>query len=226
VGFFDTETCEDFIKKKEGFLTIREDTGAMRLVLPTHEAHIQRVPWERMRVGSHCGCDRRVDSRIKGFKDRLHKSADKWDIDVEGACAEIACSLFTGLDWECAVGKLKRGGDIGNWTQVRHSPNNRSDLIIRPGDSKMLRKPWVLVTGMDSWYLIHGWLWGYEAKEKKDGTVNSAAVVPTSEDRWGAFLDSKSPAWGVPQEHLHPMETLPTEPDHEVGEEVKVEDVS
>ena len=169
-----------------------------------------------MRAGSHCGCDRRVDSRIQGFKDRLPKSADKWDTDVEGACAEIACSLFTGLDWECASGKLKRGGDIGNWTQVRHSPNNISDLIIRPRDEKMIRKPWVLVTGGDSWYLIHGWLWGYEAKEKKENGT----------DRWGAFLDSKTPAWGVPQGHLHPMETLPTEPAHEVGEEVREGDVS
>ena len=211
MGFFETETCEDFIKKKEGFLSIREDTGAMRLVLPTHEAHIQRVPWELMRDGGHCGIDRRCDSRIAGFKDRLQQGVKIWETEVESSCGEIAVGLFTGLEWECASGKLKRGGDVGNWTQVRHSLNNKSDLIIRPADEKMIRKPWVLVTGCLSWYLIHGWLWGYEAKEKDE----------EGKDKFGAFLDTKSPAWGVPQGLLHPMETLPTEPAHEVGVEVK-----
>jgi len=215
VGFFDVETCEDFIKKK-GFKVIEEDGGGMRLVLPNHQAHIQRVPWELMMEGGFCGVRRRCQSRIDRLTDRLQKGIEVWQTEVEGACAEIAVGLFTGLEWKCDEGKFKRGGDIGNWTQVRWSSNNKSDLIIRPSDEKMIRKPWVCVTGCLSWYLIHGWLWGYEAKEKKEN----------GQDRWGAFLDSKTPAWGVPQGHLHPMETLPTEPAHEVGEEVREGDVS
>ena len=215
MGIFDIETCEDFIKKK-GFLVVQEDSGGMRLVLPTHEAHIQRVPWGLMMEGGFCGVRRRCQSRIDGLKDRLQKGIEVWQTEVESACAEIAVGLFTGLDWECAVGKFKRGGDIGNWTQVRWSPNNKSDLIIRPSDEKMIRKPWVCVTGCLSWYLIHGWFWGHEAKEtREDGKF-----------RWGAWEDSPNPAWAVPQEHLHPMETLPTEPTHEVGVEVIEEDVS
>jgi len=215
MGMFDAETCEDFIKKKSGFL-MRTQDGGQTLVLPTHVAHIQRVPWEQMRDGGHCGVDRRCQSRIDGLKDRLQRGVEVWQTEVESSCGEIAVGLFTGLEWECAVGKFKRGGDIGNWTQVRHSVNNRSDLIIRPNDEKSIRKPWVLVTGCLSWYLIHGWLWGYEATEKReDGSF-----------KWGAWQDTDSPAWTVPQEHLHPMETLPTEPAHEVGEEVKEGDVS
>ena len=216
MGFFDLETCEDFIKKKGGFMVVDEENGGRKLVLSNHDAHIQRVPWDLMMEGGFCGVRRRCQSRLDGFKDRLQRGVEVWQTEIESACGEIAVGRFTGLDWECSVGKLKRGGDVGNWTQVRWSINNTSELIIRPADEKMIRKPWVLVTGCLGWYLIHGWLWGYEAKEKKeDGRF-----------RWGAWEDSPNPAWAVPQEYLHPMNTLPTEPSHEVGEEVIEEDVS
>ena len=59
MGMFDVETCEDFIKKKEGFLVVDEESGGRKLVLPTHEAHIQRVPWGLMMEGGFCGVRRR-----------------------------------------------------------------------------------------------------------------------------------------------------------------------
>jgi len=106
--------------------------------------------------------------------------------------------------------------DTGSNCKNEESVVRGSAHILLVDDEKMIRKPWVLVTGCLGWYLIHGWLWGFEAKEKDE----------EGKDKWGAFLDSKSPAWGVPQEHLHPMETLPDEPAHEVGVEVKEEDIS
>jgi len=82
MGFFDVETCEDFIKKK-GFKMVEVDGGGMRLVLPNHQAHIQRVPWKLMMEGGFCGVRRRCQSRIDGLTDRLQPGIEVWQTEIK-----------------------------------------------------------------------------------------------------------------------------------------------
>jgi len=205
---FDKPTAEKFIqRRKERGLLITVEDGEQRIDLGDHQAVIQRLTWKEIQPCGHVGVDRRCESRIAGLQDKLQdhmKTAEKiWSTEIEGACAEKAVSKFRGLEWDETVGKFQRGGDVGNWTQVRHTLDNQGSLKYRSWTCE--NKPYVCVTGELGWYLLHGWIWGFKAKQR-----------PVS---W----PTNNPAWVVFQKDLEPMDTLPPEPEFEVGKKVSDE---
>ncbi len=206
--FFKPETAEKFIErqKRRGFLIVAED-GKQKLKMPDgHGAWVQPLDPYQMMEGGHCGINRWGHSRLDNLTDRLQGDLKddpmkKWGIEVESACAEKAVSVFTDRDWNSSPNKFQRGGDVGNWTQVRWCPHNDRGLIYRPRNP--INKPYVCVTGSMGWYLIHGWVWGFKAIQRPQ-----------------TWADSPNPAWVVDQDQLQPMETLPPEPGYEVKKDV------
>src|ERR1051326_1480658 len=84
------------------------------------------------------GIKRRIDSRISGLKiqssyplsatDNGVKDINFWDMDIEGACGELAVAKALGLQWEGRSFTFKKG-DIGKNIQVRTT--SKYSLIIR-----------------------------------------------------------------------------------------------
>ena len=149
---------------------------------------------------------RQCQSRILGVKDQLTgimlSPEKKHSCEAESCCSEIAVAQWMGIDWGAVVNKWKKGGDVGNWTQVRHSFRPNPGLHLREGDKVSKNKPYVAVTGCMGVYLIHGWEWGFKALQREEMYKgNHAAHV-------------------VPYAQLRSMRDIPGEPPEEVGREV------
>jgi hypothetical protein len=105
---------------------------------------------------------RRMASRSAGLKHKYGaQDEDGWAMDCEGACAELAASLATGVPWQRGVNTFKREGDVGPY-EVRHSTTHGHRLILREGDPD--ERAYILVTGQAPNMVVHGWITGAEGK--------------------------------------------------------------
>jgi len=200
------QTAEELIRQqiRDGFLYTL-DNGKQWISRNGVTSMVERLSWRDVNRAGKCGIDTRTHSREKKYKCKLNKVQQRpeniWGIEVEPRCAELAVANFLGIDWHCHVDKFMQGGDVGKWTQVRHSFNNDNGLKVRPGNP--LNKPYVQVSGGNSWYLIHGWEWGWKVTHRPQ-----------------AFADTSTPCWFCDQKDLQPMSDFPGEPDFDVEEEV------
>lgn len=81
------------------------------------------------------------------------------EYEVQGACAELAVAKHTGLYWSGGVDTMD-GPDVGRQFQVRWTADGR--LLVRPENPS---EYWyVLVTGRCPAMVIHGMIWGANAK--------------------------------------------------------------
>jgi hypothetical protein len=142
------------------------------------------TPYE-LRMAATVGVNRRIDSIAKGVKDQIPlESIPRWEIDVEGACAEVAVAKALGLFWDGSVGTFRRP-DLHGRIQVRLCRNRRyPSLVVRPKDNDS--DIFVLVLGSAPNYEIVGMIEGGRAKR----------------GQWLKSVSGREPAYFVPGEDL------------------------
>lgn len=154
-----------------------EDVAAMKVTLSPDE----------MAVASMIGCRRRIESLRAGSIDEAFADVGiRWAIDIDAACAELACCKALGWYWQ-GLGGPKSSGDIGKNVQVRSTRYPDGGLLIRPRDLDASR--FLLVTCQAPDYVIVGWLTGQEAKQECFKRTRNNRLF-----------------WQVPQERLRPFE--------------------
>ena len=117
---------------------------------------------QRMAIQS--GQERRIQSAAQKLKDKdfgISITGRRWDIDIEGAAAEMAYAKFRDFYWGGHVGSFK-GADVGSLAQSRHTVRSDGCLIIRDDDSPS--HFYILVIGQMPVYEIAGWIKGSDAK--------------------------------------------------------------
>lgn len=112
-------------------------------------------------MASEIGRLRRLSSLRHGRQNQHGFSGEGWNIDIEGACGELATAKALNVYWNGGIDTFK-GYDLGE-LQVRTTPSHDNRLIVRPNDPDDHR--YVLVTGLCPTYQIQGWLSGREAKQ-------------------------------------------------------------
>ena len=114
--------------------------------------------------GANAGVLRQVQNIKKNRTPRYGSgSQNDWQLHIEGCLGELALASYLGLFWDANLGMLSRG-DVGD-LEVRTRSKHYYDLIIHDGDKDTSK--YVLVTGVNGSYQIHGWLWGFEGKRKE-----------------------------------------------------------
>ncbi len=200
-----TEPTGDVIKRHKGRLR-KDSQGKWRFNHDGWESWVQKIHRDSMQHGMIIAMMRQSQSRILNIKDKLTgimlSPEKKHSTEVESCCSEIAVAQWMGLEWGAVVNKFKKGGDVGNWTQVRNSLRPNPGLHLREGDKVSRNKPYVAVTGCMGVYLIHGWEWGFKALQREE------------------MYKGKNPAHVVPYSQLRSMRDIPPEPPEEVGREV------
>jgi hypothetical protein len=103
-----------------------------------------------------------------------------WQLHIEGALGEMAFAKFAGLYWSGAHGF--RADDVGSW-QIRTRSEDWHELILHEDDADDRR--FVLITGRNGDYVIHGWIFAKEGKRadlwKDPAKGRPAFFVPQSE---------------------------------------------
>ena len=140
-------------------------------------------------MAAQVGILRRLASLKNGRPNRHgFDGTNAWNIDIEGACGEMAVAKVLGVFWDGSVDTFS-ANDLPN-LQVRTSPDVNDRLIVRPGDSDTGR--WCLVTGAFPDYVVHGWISGADAKRPE----------------WSRDYNGRPPAYFVPQQALLPLSDL------------------
>jgi hypothetical protein len=141
---------------------------------------------DEIRRAAAVGVERRVQSMAAGLKDRdfgLEVKSRRWDIDIEGAAAELAYCKAMGREWDETVNTF-HDADVGGTIQIRFTTVTRGSLIIRPSDPP--EHYYVLVIGPAPKYIIPGWIKGTDARR----------------DDWERRPNDGPMAWFVPQFEL------------------------
>ena len=99
-----------------------------------------------------------------GHTNNLPQSGYFWDMDIEGACAELAVAKHTNLVWG-AVNKGNVSADVGSHYGVRYTRYKQGRLIIHDSDPDEFL--FWLVTGGSGTYDICGYILGKDAKKDK-----------------------------------------------------------
>jgi hypothetical protein len=108
-----------------------------------------------------------------------------------GAAGEMAVASHLGMKEHLyKETKARRGSDDLPGMDIKTRSKHSYDLIVQKREDP--RKKFVLVTIENQKTLIHGWCYGKEAMDEK----------------FWADPARGRPAYFVPKEHLHPMETL------------------
>lgn len=143
-------------------------------------------------VAAIVGVMRRLQDLRAERHDRygLESKHNAWQIDIEGACAEMSVAKWLGVYWAGALGNL-RANDAGP-LQVRSSSRANARLIVHPADAD--DRVFVLVIGSAPWYRLTGWILARDAKAEKFWTDPG----------------TKRPAYFVPQASLRPMSEVKT----------------
>jgi len=149
-----------------------------------------RLSLSEMARAAHVGVQRHLKCLERGSKPA--HGADEhtlWQIHIEGALGECAVAKALNVYWEGGIDTFQKYGDVGGY-EVRTTPLDSGRLIIRSVDIETRR--FVLVTGENGWYTVHGWLVGKDAKR----------------DEWIDAPNNRPPAWFAPQSALRPLSDL------------------
>lgn len=141
-------------------------------------------------MGSQVGLNRRIRSEFGGLKNNHgYTGKNQWDIDIEGAIAEMIVAKTLGLYWDGSIDVFKRGdiNDEVSWIEVRWIDSREKRLIVRPDDPD--DRVFILVMGHCPKYRIVGYISGAQAKEV--GSLESP--------------NDRPPAYFVTWENLRPF---------------------
>jgi hypothetical protein len=134
----------------------------------------------------------KVKARSNKYEEKhgTTKEDKSWDLDIEGACGEMAFSKAYNLYWSGNFSAFKLP-DVGPY-QIRTTKSY--SLILRKDDN--VKDVYVLVCGRSPDFVITGWCYGWEFR--KDEYFRD----PTNSNREKAYF--------IPKHVLHPIESLPT----------------
>lgn len=149
-----------------------------------------KLQWYELIACANVGLHRRIESIRHQFKDGkgFNLPGERWDIDIEGSCAEQALAKWLDVYYTGSVNEPK-GKDVGDF-QVRLSRSSDPYLIVpkhnNPDDI------FVLVTGRAPSFTLLGWIEGRDAM--KPGWLKSFGNRPA--------------VYAIPPSSLHSMSTL------------------
>lgn len=143
-------------------------------------------------VGAFVGIMRQI-TNIRDRRTNANglQDGNDWQYHIEGALAEKAVAKHLDVYWSGSIGNLSFS-DVSDKYEVRSGAKHTYSLIIHPKDKD--DKPFILVTGLNGTYQIHGWMYGAEGK---------------LQEYWSDPVGGR-PAFFVPSEKLHSMDTLPS----------------
>lgn len=87
----------------------------------------------------------------------------EWGKHAVGAIGEAVFCKFLGVYWTQSVNVDKKTPDVFPDWQVKFRSCHTHDLIFRADD--IVEHRYVLVTGQGLDFRVHGWIYGYDAKE-------------------------------------------------------------
>tara|TARA_R110002126_G_scaffold232283_3_gene376747 strand:+ start:151 stop:603 length:453 start_codon:yes stop_codon:yes gene_type:complete len=112
------------------------------------------------------------------------KRGNDWQLMIEGCLTERAVAKHLRLHW----GGCGQINDVDvDTVEVRSTPYKKGKLIVHKSDAD--NSKFYLVTGIDGDYVIHGWIWGRDAKNEK---------------YWGELQPGR-PSYNVPQNMLNSL---------------------
>ena len=118
-----------------------------------------------------------------------HNPNTDWQSHINGAMGECAVAKYLNTYWNGSYGNLN-ATDVNQY-QVRTGTQHHHSLILHDSDPD--DHIFILTTGLNGSYTIHGWIYAHEGKKEqywKDPTGNR-------------------PAYFIPQSTMHPINTLP-----------------
>ena len=149
---------------------------------------------EERQMAMEEGMRRQAVNEQKGLRGRNRgpRFGDKaLQVHLLGAAGEVAVAGYLGLKHELFKEKeARRGSDDLPGIDVKTRSKHSYDLIVQKSEDP--RKKFVLVTIEGQKTLLHGWCYGEEAMM----------------DEFWADPARGRPAYFVPKEVLHPMESL------------------
>lgn len=148
------------------------------------------LDWFEVAACAETGVRRRVESIRRKTKDAPgFDRKDKWTIDIEGACGEMAAAKALGQYWDSSVNTYERA-DVGEY-QVRTSRQVPPYLLVREANNPA--DLFILVSGEAPVYEVHGWMYGRDAMKKK----------------YLKRFGTRPPVYAVPPANLKHLEELP-----------------
>lgn len=149
-----------------------------------------KLSWFEVLAAAYAGVMRRVESIRRNYKSSAgFDRTDVWDIDINGAAAEMAVAKCLNKYWDASVNGFHRG-DVGNY-QIRLARSDTPYLLIREKDDE--KAVFVSVQGTAPDFKVHGWLRGSEGKKAK----------------YLRTFGTRPPVYAIPPKYLHKMSTLP-----------------
>ena len=141
------------------------------------------LEWQECWQAGTVGVMRRIAGMKNARRDKFaHR--DRWENEVEGACAELAVARSFGKYWHSFAGDLSAlPGDAGP-IQVRWVKDPEGCLPVRPSDPDDAR--FYMVTGAMPTFTIIGYIHGRDARRRE----------------W--YREAPPPYWAVPQSALLP----------------------
>jgi hypothetical protein len=125
---------------------------------------VQLTPME-LEVGAMVGMHRQMESVLAGRANQHgYKGEHEWEINIQGALAELAFSKYANWYWAAPVNTFS-APDCGKNVQVRWRSQFDWDLIIRPKDDD--EQIYVLVVGTAPTFKVCGWIRGRDGKKKE-----------------------------------------------------------
>ena len=151
---------------------------------------IVKLTAHNMFMAGMVGVSRHVKGMNKQGQYGANNNKNGWQYNCDGACGEMCVAKYLNKYWDGALGNF-RAQDVGHY-QVRTTPNDWGHLLLHPKDEDAEVFILILSHGSPE-FILKGWLLGKEGKVDefwRDGTKGR-------------------PAFFVPQEALHSMDTLP-----------------
>lgn len=152
------------------------------------------LTWNEVASAAYLGIWRRIVSRrndeqraARGERVSYQSGFRKngWEIDIMGSIAELVVAKHLGIYWE-PKNETYKDPDVGTCWQVRWRDTEdgrvQRELIVRDDDPDDHR--YILVTGNNRTYYVHGWIAGREAKlgqQKNHGNYGAAWFVPADQ---------------------------------------------
>ena len=129
--------------------------------------------------------------RLRGRNGGASFGSKALDIHLLGAAGEMAVASYLGMKHELYKEvEAKRGSDDLPGIDIKTRSKHSYDLIVQTQENP--DKKFVLVTIENQQTLLHGWCYGRQAMDV----------------RYWADPARGRPAFFMPKENLHPMETL------------------
>ena len=129
--------------------------------------------------------------RLRGRNGGASFGSKALDIHLLGAAGEMAVASYLGMKHELYKEvEAKRGSDDLPGIDIKTRSKHSYDLIVQKQENP--GKKFVLVTIENQQTLLHGWCYGRQAMDV----------------RYWADPARGRPAFFMPKENLHPMETL------------------